>query len=157
MRMIIQQKMFSLRGRFNVIDEYNRVISTVEGALMSFGQRFTVFDMNGSPVGEIRQKVFRFRPTYEIYSQGRLLGTVRMEFSLFKPQLSVDFMGWRISGDYFELNYTIYGAYNEVIAVVSKDYMRFADTYFIDIYNPNVAFYVLMVVLAIDLEKEARN
>lgn len=70
---------------------------------------------------------------------------------------NIDFNGWHIEGDWTEWDYTITGPDGEKVAAISKELLRWTDTYVLDIADPEDALYVLMFVLAIDAEKCSRN
>lgn len=92
-----------------------------------------------------------------MYFGETLIGTVRREFSFFKPRYNIDFNGWKIAGNFFEWNYAITDPFGSTVATVSKQVWKIGDTYTLDIANPNDAIYVLMFVLAMDAEKCTRG
>ena len=62
-----------------------------------------------------------------------------------------------VDGDVFEWDYEIVSSSGEVMATVSKELFNFTDTYVMNIKYPQSALHVLMLVLAIDAEKDSRN
>lgn len=88
---------------------------------------------------------------------GIQVGTIKKEFTFFKPVFNIDYNGWRVSGEFFEWDYTITDYSGSTVAVISKELFNFTDTYVIDVVNENDALYALMVTLAIDAEKCSRN
>ena len=64
--------------------------------------------------------------------------------------------GWTVEGSFLEWDYSVYDGQRQV-AQISKELLRWTDTYVLDIADPADALYVLMLVLAIDAEKCSRN
>jgi uncharacterized protein YxjI len=108
-------------------------------------------------VGTVKQKIFSFLPTFEIYIGDKYLGSIKREFSFFKPVYNIDFNGWHVEGNLFEWDYTIVDRNGKQVAYVSKELFNWTDTYTIDVLNPEEAVYALMLVIAIDAEKCSRD
>ena len=104
-----------------------------------------------------KQRLFSWFPTFEVYLGDDYAGSVRKEFSFFTPRFTIDYMGWDVEGDWFEWDYRINDHTGRCIATVSKELWNWTDTYVIDVSNPADALYALMLVLAIDAEKDSRN
>ena len=66
-------------------------------------------------------------------------------------------MGWSVEGNIFEWDYTIKKCANEIIATVTKELFKFTDTYTINVIDEKDAIPALMLVLAIDAEKDQRD
>jgi uncharacterized protein YxjI len=96
-------------------------------------------------------------PRFELYFGDEYVGCITKEFSFFHPNFSVDHNGWSIDGDFFEWDYQILDSAGALVAEVSKELFRMTDTYVIDVVREEDALSALMVVLAIDAEKDSRN
>ena len=155
MRLLFKQRIFTWFDSYDIYDENQQPVFTVEGQL-SWGHCLHILDRGGYHVGTVQEKVFSWLPSFEIYEGGTYMGRITKEFSLFKPSFSLDFKGWTIDGDWFEWDYQIMDG-NRVVATITKELFHWADTYVIDVKDPTDALYVLMVVLAIDAEKCSRN
>lgn len=156
MRLLFKQRMFSWFDSYDVYNEFGDTVFTVKGE-MSWGKLLNIYDASGRYVGALKQKLFRFLPTFEIYIGDRLAGTIQKEFSFFTPSFHLDCNGWYVSGNWAEWDYMIVSPNEEGVAVVSKELFNWTDTYSIDVRDPENALAVLMVVLAIDAEKDNRN
>ena len=128
----------------------------MEGQL-SLTKCLNVHDSGGSLVGRAERQMLTFLPKFDIYIDDEYKGTVTKEFSFFKPSFDIDYLGWRVEGDVFEWDYEIVSSTGEVMATVSKELFNFTDTYVMNIKYPQSALHVLMLVLAIDAEKDSRN
>ena len=156
MKLLFKQRFFSWFDSYDIYDEAGNTVFTVEGQL-SLSKCLNVYDPQGNLLGYAERQILTFLPKFDIHIDGEYKGTVTKEFSFFKPSFDIDYLGWHVDGDIFEWDYEIVSATGEVMAVVSKELFNFTDTYMLDIKYPQSALHVLMLVLAIDAEKESRN
>jgi uncharacterized protein YxjI len=124
---------------------------------MSWGHRLHILNADGEHIATVKQRVMTFLPRFELYEGDAYVGCITKEFSFFRPSFSVDCNGWAVDGDFMEWDYQIVDASGAVIATVSKELFHMTDTYVIDVVDPEDALHALMVVLAIDAEKDSRN
>lgn len=156
MRLLFKQRMFSWLDSYDIFDESGQTVYTVKGKL-SFGRCFKIYDAAGCELGTVKQKLFTFFSKFEIFQGNTLVGSIRKEFSLLKPKFNIDFNGWHIEGNWFEWEYNIVNTLGATVATISKQLFNWTDTYAIDVPNPNDALYALMLVIAIDAEKDSRD
>ena len=156
MRLIFKQRFFSWFDSYDIFDERENVIFTVEGK-MSWGHCLHILNARGEHIATVKQKVLTFLPRFELYEGEEYVGCITKEFSFFKPNFSVDCNGWFVDGDFWEWDYRIADADGDTVASISKELFRMTDTYVIDVVNEEDALHALMVVLAIDAEKDSRN
>ena len=156
MKYYFKQRFFSWLDSYDIYNEYNETVFTVEG-VFSLGHCLQVYDHNKEHIGTIKEELFRLLPHFQIFYKDEYVGEIVNEFSFFKPSFTMDFIGWHVDGEWMEWDYTIKDEYGNLIATISKDLFNFTDVYWIDIEDDNDALDVLMVVLAIDAEKCSRN
>ena len=156
MRLLFKQRLFSWFDSYDIYDENENVVFTVEGK-MSWGHCLHILNARGEHIATVKQKVLTFLPRFELYEGEEYVGCITKEFSFFKPSFSVDCNGWLVDGDFWEWDYNILDSDSSVVATVSKELFRMTDTYVIDVVNEEEALHALMVVLAIDAEKDSRN
>ena len=114
-------------------------------------------DAGGGHIATVKRRVLTFLPRFELYEGERYVGGITKEFSFFRPHFSVDCNGWFVDGDFMEWDYRIADNGGNTVATISKELFRMTDTYVIDVMEEADALHALMVVLAIDAEKDARN
>ena len=156
MQMLFRQRMFSWFDSYDIYAEDGSVLYTVKGQF-SWGHCLKIFDADGYEVGTVKERVFSFLPKFELFLGEEYIGCISKEFTLFRPVFTVDCNGWQVQGDFWEWDYQILTAQGLVAAAVSKQLLRWTDTYCIDVTDPRDALPALMVVLAIDAEKCSRN
>lgn len=156
MKLLFKQRVFSWFDSYDVYDEQGNTAFVVKGQL-SWGHCLRISDAWGNHIGTVKEVVLALLPRFEIYAGERLLGSIRKEFTFFRPKFSLDMNGWTIDGDWFEWDYTIRDVSGRAVATISKQLLNWSDTYVIDVHNPADAIPALMVVLAIDAEKCSRD
>ena len=156
MKLIFKQRFFSWFDSYDVYDEAGNTVFTVKGAL-SWGHLLRIYDAIDNEIGCIKEKVFTWLPTFEMYLGNHYVGCINKEFSVFKPKFNIEYNGWKVQGDWLEWDYTIVDPKGQTVATVSKELWQFTDTYVIDVRDSRDAVSALMLVLAIDAEKCSRK
>ncbi len=155
-KLLFKQRLFSWFDSYDIYDEMGNTVYTVKGQL-SWGHCLKIFDANGYEVGMVKERVFTFLPKFEIYIGGNYIGCISKKLTFFVHKFDIDCNGWHIDGDFFGWDYSIIDSYGKRVAVISKQLLKFTDTYEIDVEYPHDALCALMVVLAIDAEKCSRS
>lgn len=156
MKLIFKQRFFSWFDSYDIFDEAGNTLFVVKGEL-AWGHLLRIYDANGMELGYIKEKIFTFLPTFEIYIGDRYAGCISKELSFLKPKYNIDYNGWHVDSDWFEWDYSIINMAGQIIASVSKELWNWTDTYVIDVLNPQDALCALMFVMAIDAEKCSRD
>ena len=156
MRLLFKQRFFSWFDSYDIYDENGNTVYTVEGKL-AWGHCLHILNAMGDHIGTVQQRVLTFLPKFELYIGKLYYGCIRKEFTLFRPQFTVDCSGWQVQGEIFEWDYTVLDAALRQVATVSKEVLHWTDTYVLDIADSADALGVLMLVLAIDAEKCSRG
>lgn len=156
MKLLFKQRVFSWFDSYDIYDEVGNTVYTVKGQL-AWGHVMKIFDRSGNEAGTVKEKIFTWLPTFEMYRGEDYMGCIRKEFTFFKPMFSIDYNGWQVEGDWFEWDYSILDASHQTVATVTKELWNWSDTYTIDVKEPRDAFCALMLVLAVDAEKCSRR
>ncbi|MGN1346879.1 MAG: LURP-one-related/scramblase family protein [Eubacteriales bacterium] len=158
MKLLFKQRFFTWFDSYDIFDENGDTVYTVEGTF-AWGKCLHILDKAGAHAATLKQRVLTFFPTFDLYlgDEEEFLGSIKKEFSFFKPSFAIDYLGWHVEGDWLEWDYEITEENGGLVATVSKDVFRLMDTYCMDIRDPADALYVLMLVLAIDAEKDSRS
>ena len=156
MKLLFKQKFFSWLDSYDVFDVTGETVFTVKGQL-AWGHCLKIFDKYGEELGTVKQRIFTWLPKFEIYFKDSYIGCISKEFTFLRPKYNIDYKGWQVEGNFFEWDYTIRDSLGNTVAVVTKELFNWTDTYSIDVANPNDALTALMLVIAIDAEKDTRN
>lgn len=150
MQLRIKQRVFSWSDTYDVYDQYGEPKYYVKAEIFALGHQIHVYNKRtGEEVGSIHQKLLTLLPQFEIVIGGHTVGTIRREFSFFRPRYHVDFRGWEVNGDFMGWDYTAYQNGTEVLSV-SKELISWGDTYTLRISSAADEIPGLMLVLAID-------
>lgn len=157
MQLYIRQRMFSWTDSYDVYDEAGEARYEVRAEFLTFGHQIHVYDKRtGRELGAIHEKLFTFLPQFEIVVDGRVMGTVRKEFTLFHPSYTVDYQGWDVEGDFLGWDYRV-TAGREKIMTISKEPLHWTDTYVLRYENPANEMPGLLLVIAIDAANCGNN
>lgn len=149
MRLCLKQHLFTWGDRFTVYDENGNDAYYVEGEVLTWGKKLHILSLSGEKLLFISQKVWSFRPRYELLRSGQVTACVERQFSFLQSHYLVDGFGWDVEGDFFNHEYVILAGTLQV-AQVSKEWFTWGDTYTIDFIPTVRPEDVLAVVLAID-------
>ena len=154
MRYIMKQRLFSWGDDFFIKDESGRDAFFVDGKAFSLGNQLSFQDLAGNELAFIKQRLLSWGPTYEIYGGGQLYAVVKKElFTFFKCRFTVDVPGpddLEAEGDFLDHEYRFDRGGNEV-ALVSKRWFSWSDTYGVDIAEGEDDVLILASTVVIDL------
>ena len=156
MKLLFKQKLFSWFDSYDIYNDSGDTVYTVKGQL-AWGHCLKIFDADGYEIGSVKEQLLTVLPKFEMYLGAQYLGSISKELSIFKPKYRIDCNGWQVEGNFLEWDYRILDSSGQYIAGISKELLKWTDTYILDIRRPQDALCVLMFVLAIDAEKCSRN
>jgi len=151
MKFYIREKIFSIGDSFSIKDVSGNDVFIVEGRIFSFGNKLRIYDMYNNEIVYIEQKLFKLLPEYNIYLNGNHAAKVKKEFTFFSNRFDIDSnMGnYEIQGDFFAHDFSITKNSSEV-AVITKKWVSFGDTYEINIDEQENYAFILALVIVID-------
>ncbi len=155
MRLLFKQRFSFGFDKYDIYNEQGDTVFTVKGRF-AFGRKLEVYDRGENLVGTLVGRVFRWMPTFEIYVGERYVGTIEKKFTFLKPEFTLECDGWSIMGNFFEYDYSIVDAKDATVARIEKEF-AWMDTYHLDIIDDSNVLKVLMIVIAIDAEKDDRR
>ena len=154
---MIKQRMFTWTDTYDIYDEKGIPRYYVESEFMSLGLHIHVYEKyTDREVGAVHQRFDHFNPRFEIVIDYERRGTVKRQFSWFRPKFFVDFMGWDVEGDLCGWNYEVY-QYGYHAITVQKELLTWGDTYVLDIHDPEDEIPALLLVLTIDAAYNSRR
>ena len=107
-----------------------------------------IYDRFDNHIGTVQERVLTFLPKFLMYINGQEIGEIRKELTFLKPKFPLDCNGWTVDGDWL-----VKDSSGSLIMTASKEFLRFTDTYVLDIVREEDALLCLMIVLAIDAAK----
>jgi len=151
MRYVVKQRVFSFGDNFTIKDEAGNDCFVVKGKVFTFGDKLSMYDMYGQELVYIEQRLFRFLPEYSIYYRGQLYATVKKEFTFFKPRFRIHstMAEYSAEGNLWGMDFSILRN-GKLVALVSKKWFAWSDTYGVDIIEDEDPVFILALVIVID-------
>lgn len=156
MNLYIKQHIFTWGDKFSIYDEAGREKYYVEGEIFTWGKKLHLYDLQGNELAFIGQEVLTFLPRYHVSRGGIEIAEIVKEFTFFKHEYSVNGLGWKVHGDFWDHEYEIEDG-RRTIASVSKEWMTWGDAYEISFGDGVDEITALAVVLVIDACIEAQR
>jgi uncharacterized protein YxjI len=149
MALCIRERVFSWGDHYDVYDEEGKVRYSVQGEVFSFGHKIHVYDANQVEVAFIKEKVWAFFKTFEIYIGGESKGFIKEKLSWFVPHYQVEFMDLDVKGDIFAWNYEFKQG-EETVGLMQRKILSWANVYYLTATDPANELNFLVLSLAID-------
>jgi len=160
MRYVMKQKLFAWGDKFRIQHEAGQDVFVVNGRAFSLGNKLAFEDTSGNELAFIQQKLLSWGPTYEIYHAGQLAAIVKKElFTFFRCRFMIDAPGpddLEAEGSFTDMEYAFTRG-NQTVALVSKKWFSWADTYGVDIADDQDDVLILASTVVIDMVCHADN
>ncbi|MDE5911799.1 MAG: LURP-one-related family protein [Clostridia bacterium] len=153
MILTFKQKMMSFAGKYEVYDEEGQVAYKIQGRVR-IPKRYDIYNAQGEKIAALKSKYFDIMPQFRLFIGDQEVGRVKKKFAFFAQKFNVDCNGWKIDGNIIGWDYSIVDANNALVASMEKKLWHMTDQYVLNIVDSKDALLVLMIVLAIDAEKE---
>lgn len=147
----MKQEVFSLRGRFAVVNEKNEDAYYVEGSFMKIPKHFKIYNQE-KLIGQITKKMISLLPKFTIEIEGNEIATITKALSLFKPKYMIEAEGIVVDGNWWDMDFEIMKD-REVIGRVQKKWFTFGDSYNIQVLDEAYEALIVSIVIAIDCVK----
>ena len=149
--LIIKEKIMSFLDSYDVYDKNGDVIYRIKGSI-SLGHCFKVYNKHDEEVAILKEELLKLLPSFKIIVNDECIGHIKKELTFLRPKFNIEFKGWKVRGNIWEWDYSIYDERN-TIAEISKKIISFTDTYTIKVFNDEDELNVLLIVAAIDAIK----
>ena len=154
MRYLMKQKLFSIGDKFRIKDEEENDAYFVEGALFTMGNKLSFQNAEGLELFLIKQKVFSWITTYEIFKDDQVYAIVKKEpFTFLRSKFSVEVYNGdiiEVQGNFIDHEYQ-FAKGSKTMASVSKDFFSWSDTYGIDVAPEEDDKLILACAVIIDM------
>jgi uncharacterized protein YxjI len=154
MKFAMRQKVFAFGDDFVIKDETGADRFKVDGKVFSIGDKLSFQDLGGNELAFIKQKLLSFAPRYEIHRNGDLAAVVKKElFTLFHCKFTIDVPGpndLEAKGNFLDMEYQFTRG-DQVVAVCSKRWFAWSDSYGIDVARGEDEVLILASSVVIDM------
>ncbi|MBO4409223.1 MAG: LURP-one-related family protein [Spirochaetales bacterium] len=130
-------KVFTLHHHIDITDENENVVYQAESKMISIHDKTWIKDMEGNQIAYIWRKILTLHERHFIeMSDGTNFELSNELFHLIKDITNIEGLGWQLQGNILGLNFELYDADGEIIAVIGQKMLSLHDKYCIDIYRP---------------------
>ena len=149
MKVFIKNKLISLGGSSDILNENQEPVFRVDGKVVTFTRTKEMFDMEGKLLYTIRNRYFNFLSdkVYVYNAEGVKVATLKknkFSFNL-KYQILDSESEMSIEGKFFK------GVSNiikngETVATITRDFSILNDAYILEAEDKDIAFYTALVI-----------
>lgn len=156
MNLYLKQKVFSIKGKFNVYNENQEPLYTVEGKVISLHHKHYIYNPDGVQVAYISQKPIAMLPKFFIELADGKTYEMKGKLAFAHEVCVIEELGWEIKGNFLQHDYTITHD-DEVLATVHQKWLAWGDTYEIAVSEGADEVLVLAIMICFDMlhEEEA--
>jgi uncharacterized protein YxjI len=156
MQYFIKQKVFSLKDKFDVLNENQEPVFSVEGKMFSLKNKLEFSNMNGEVLFYAEKQLFKLFPEYFIFNNhGEQVAVVKKKFG-FTPKYEV-YEGnhsIQVQGNFIAHSFEITKNGSRA-ASIQKKLISWGDSYMIDIADQGSAILYLFITIVIDQVAQA--
>jgi uncharacterized protein YxjI len=152
MRYVIKEKFWAWGDDFHIFNENKQPVFFVDGQAFSWGNKLSFQAMDGSELAFISQKLFSWKPKYEIFRSGSKFAEVVKEWSWFNKKFTLDIPGpndYEIDGSFWLHDYTFRRS-GRVVAEISKAMWSWTDSYGVETIDGEDDVSILCSCIVID-------
>ncbi|MGW0823914.1 LURP-one-related/scramblase family protein [Streptomyces sp. NPDC002845] len=162
MRFLVRERLLGIGDDYWIEDERGNKAYLVDGKAMRLRDTFELKDRQGQVLIDIRRKMFALRDTMVIERGDEPLATVRRKrLSLLRNHYRVSLVDGTeldVSGKIFDREFAVEYE-GELLAVISRRWLRVRDTYGIDVVRREAdpALLIAVAVCVINLAERERE
>lgn len=157
MKLYAKKKMFSWTQDFNIYNTDDEVVYTGKGQFDLLGRRkMNVLNAQGEGLAFLKERGRAWSTTIEVFVHEQKVLNIRRKMLSFRPKYIIEGENWSVEGDFWGYDYTIHQN-NHLVAVISKKYFSWTDTFEIDVQDESANIVnIISIVMAIhtDMEKQ---
>ncbi len=143
-------KVFTLHHHIDITDETERVVYQADSKFLSLHDKTDVTDAQGGHVAHIERKFFTLHQRHFVTMADGLSFQLSNElFHLIKDITNIEGLGWQLQGNIVGLNFELYDAEGQIIAVIGQKMLSIHDKYCVDIYRPEYEQIVVAILVTL--------
>lgn len=151
-------KLLTAHKHIDITDDHEEVVYTSETKFFSIHNKTEIKDAAGSHVAFIERKVVSFHERRMVtMADGTRFDLSNELFHLVKDITNIEGLGWQLRGNILALNFELYDAAGEVIAVIGQKMFSLHNKFCLDIYRPEYEPTVVTILIALQQMLEERQ
>ncbi len=143
-------KVFTLHHHIDITDENENVVYQANSKFFSIRDKTDITDMAGKQVAHIERKFFTLHERHFItMGDGTKFELSNELWHVVKDVTNIEGLGWQLRGNIAELNFELYDASGNIIAVIGQKLISLHDKYCIDIYRPEEEHKIVAILITL--------
>lgn len=152
-------KVFTLHKHIDITDGQEQVVYQADTKFPSLHDKTDIRDAAGNQVAHIERKFFTLHERHFVtMADGTQFQISNEFFHLVKDITNIEELGWQLRGNIAGLNFELYDAQENVIAVIGQKMFSIHDKYCIDIYQPEYEDKIIAILITLQhMMKDREN
>ena len=143
-------KVFTLHHHIDITDNDGNIVYQSNSKFFSIHDKTDVTKANGEPVSHIERKIFTLHERHFVTMANGMKFELSNEFfHIIKDITNIEGLGWQLKGNILGLNFELYDAQGNIIAVIGQKFLSIHDKYCIDIYNKEYEGIVVTILVTL--------
>lgn len=143
-------KVFTIHKKTEITDGDGNVVYRSWTKFPSLHDKTDVTDRDGNQVAHIERKFFTLHERHFItMADGTAFQLSNELWHIIKDVTNLEELGWVLRGNIAELNFQLYDAQDQVIAVISQKLISIHDKYCVDIYQADKEPIVVAILVTL--------
>ena len=143
-------KVFTLHHHIDITDGNENVVYQANTKFPSLHDKTDITDADGRQVAHIERKFFTLHNRHFVtMADGKQFEIATEFWHVIKDITNIEGLGWQLRGNIAGLNFQLYDANENVIAVISQKMFSMHDKYCIDIYRPEEEATVVTILITL--------
>ena len=143
-------KVFTLHKKTDITDENEVMMYHSETKFPSLHDKTDITDRNGNHVSHIERKFFSLHERHYItMADGTYFELSNELWHLVRDISNIEGLGWQLRGNIAALNFQLWDAEGNIIAVISQKLISLHDKYCVDIYQADKEPIVVTILVTL--------
>lgn len=154
-------KVFTLHKDTDITDEQENMLYHSHSKFFSLRDKTDITDRDGKQVAHIERKIFSLHERHYItMADGKSFELSNELWHIIKDVSNIEGLGWVLQGNIAGLNFQLYDAQGQIIAVISQKMFSIHDKYCVDIYREDAEPIVVAILVTLQhmiKDRESRS
>ena len=143
-------KVLSLKHRIEITDENEVVKYRTQSKIVSLHDRTEIYDADDRLVARMWRKFLSLHERHFVQmADGTEFQLSNELWHIVKDVTNIEGLGWQLRGNIAGLNFELYDAAGNVIAVIGQKMFSLHDKYCVDIYQPDKEAIVVVILVTL--------
>jgi uncharacterized protein YxjI len=143
-------KVITLRHEITITDDNENVVYVARTQFPTIKDKTDIWDSNEQLVAHLEKQIFSFHERrFVTMADGTEFQLSNELFHIIKDVTNIEGLGWRLKGNFVGLNFELYDANDEILAVISQKMISLHDKYCIDIYKSEHEKTIVTILIAL--------